>query len=142
MKRGRFLVPGLSVWTRVILLAWIGACATSVQAQQGRMTTELALDVRSPQVAAMTEDGMRIVVTASSRRGRLDTDHGRYGDPTYVAPSTVSAMVIDTRTGARTWLHEAPAQVSDFTWSADGRRLAYLLYDGAAFRLRLHETAS
>jgi hypothetical protein len=42
-------------------------------------TTEVALNVRSPSVAAMSEDGARIAVTVRTRRGRLDMDHARYG---------------------------------------------------------------
>jgi len=106
------------------------------------MTTELALDVRSPQIAAMTDDGARVAVTVRTRRGRTGVDHQRYGDPTYVAPSLSAAMVIDTRTGNRVWLHETPASVSDFTWSPDGQELAYLLYDADTFVLRVFDVAS
>lgn len=129
----------LAVATGAVVLA-SPALPSPVQAQQVRpFTTQIALDVRSPQVAAITDDGERIVVTARTRRGRLDTDHERFGDPTYVAPSLISAMVIDTRSGERTWLHEEPAQVSDFAWSADGARLAYFFYDGSAFHLQIFE---
>jgi len=107
-----------------------------------RFDTEIALDVQSPQIAAMTDDGSRIAVTLRTRRGRADVDHDRYGDPTYVGPSLVSAMVIDTRSGDRVWLHEQPAQVSDFAWSPDGARLGYLLFDGEVFTLRIFDAAS
>lgn len=104
-----------------------------------RFSTELALDVRAPQIAAVTDDGGRAVVVVRTRRGRVDVDHERYGDPTYVAPSLVTAMVVDTRTGERVWLHEQPAQISGFAWSPDGSRLAYLLHDGTRFELRIHD---
>jgi dipeptidyl aminopeptidase/acylaminoacyl peptidase len=107
-----------------------------------RFDTEIALDVQSPQIAAMTDDGARIAVTLRTRRGRADVDHNRYGDPTYVGPSLVSAMVIDTRSGDRIWLHEQPVQVSDFTWSPDGDRLGYLLFDGEAYSLRIFDAES
>jgi dipeptidyl aminopeptidase/acylaminoacyl peptidase len=107
-----------------------------------RFNTEIALDVQSPQIAAMTDDGSHIAVTLRTRRGRTDVDHDRYGDPTYVGPSLVSAMVIDTRSGDRVWLHEQPAQVSDFAWSPDGDRLGYLLFDGEAFTLRVFDAES
>jgi dipeptidyl aminopeptidase/acylaminoacyl peptidase len=103
-----------------------------------RFSTELALDVASPQVAAVTDDGTRAVVVVRTRRGRVDVDHGRYGDPTYVAPSLAPVMVVDTRSGARSWLHEEPVQASGFTWSPDGSRLAYLLREGDTFSLRIH----
>lgn len=110
-----------------------------LQAQEApRFSTELALDVASPQVAAVTDDGTQAVVVVRTRRGRVDVDHGRYGDPTYVAPSLAAVMVVDTRTGERQWLHEEPVQAEGFTWSPDGSRLAYLLHDGTDFSLRIH----
>jgi dipeptidyl aminopeptidase/acylaminoacyl peptidase len=128
--------------TRLLVILAVGASApvSKVSAQQSaHFNTELALDVRSPQIAAMSEDGRRIAVTVRTRRGRTDVDHQRYGDPTYVAPSLVTAVVIDTQNGDRTWLHKEPSQLSDFTWSPDGQRLAYLFYDGVAFHLRVYD---
>jgi dipeptidyl aminopeptidase/acylaminoacyl peptidase len=125
-----------------VALALCLAAVSPVSAQAGRFTTELALDVRSPRIADMTEDGRRLAVVVSTRRGRTDVDHQRFGDPTYVAPSLVTAMVVDTRSGTRTWLHEEPAQVGGFAWSPDGRYLAYLRYDGEKFGLRVHDAES
>jgi dipeptidyl aminopeptidase/acylaminoacyl peptidase len=116
--------------------------ALPARAQDRPFNTEIALDVVSPQIAAMSDDGRHLAVTLTSRRGRVDTDHLRYGDPTYVAPSLVTAMVIDTRSGERTWVHQQPVQVSDFAWSPDGTRLAYLLYDGSVFGLRVFDVTS
>lgn len=110
-----------------------------ISAQERRLTTEMALGVASPDIAAMTEDGARLVVTARTRRGRLDVDHRRFADPTYVSPSLVSAMIVATDSGERTWLHEEPAQVSEFAFSPGGERVAYLLYDGQEHRLRVHD---
>lgn len=130
----RFLVLSLALCT---LAPWTTEPAAAQEAQH--FTTEVALDVRSPQIAAVTDDGGRAVVVVRTRRGRVDVDHERYGDPTYVAPAMTAVTVVDTRTGERTWLHEQPAQVSGFTWSPDGSRLAYLRYDGARHELLLHE---
>ncbi|MDZ7781171.1 MAG: prolyl oligopeptidase family serine peptidase [Gemmatimonadota bacterium] len=129
----RFAIP------LICLLTMAGTPLPGAAQAQQRFDTELALDVRSPRIVAVTDDGARAAVTLRTRRGRLDTDHERFGDPTYVAPSLVTAMVVDTRSGERVWLHEEPAQVSDFTWSPEGDRLAYLLYDGDAFRLRIYD---
>src|SRR5690606_3462357 len=60
-------------------------------------------------------------------------------DPTYVAPSLATVMIVDTRSGEQTWLHPEPVQASDFTWSPDGSRLAYFLYDGERFALRVYD---
>lgn len=111
-------------------------------AQSRPFTTEVALDVGSPQIADMTDDGARMVVVVRTRRGRVDVDHQRFGDPTYVGPSLVTAMIIDTRSAERTWLYAEPAQVSDFTWSPDGTRLAWFQWDGTAFGLNVHEAST
>jgi dipeptidyl aminopeptidase/acylaminoacyl peptidase len=125
----------------VFALAMVGS-PPSVVAQSAPFSTELALDVQTPSIVDMTEDGQFLAVTLRSRRGRADTNHNRFGDPTYVAPSLVSAMVVDTRSGERTWLHEEPAQVSDFSWSPDGESLAYLHFNGAEFVLRVYDADS
>jgi len=120
----------------------LAGAPSGVVAQSARFSTELALDVQTPSIVDMTEDGRLLAVTVRTRRGRVDTNHDRYGDPTYVAPSLMSAMVVDTRSGERTWLHEEPAHVSDFAWSPNGDRLAYLHFDGVQFHLRVHHVGS
>lgn len=129
-------------WTAALLTSALVAVVlapTAVVAQDARFTTELALDVQTPSIVDMTEDGRWLAVTLRTRRGRVDTNHDRYGDPTYVGPSLLSAMLIDSRSGDRRWLHEDPAQVSDFAFSPDGDELAYLHYDGSTFSLRVHD---
>ena len=125
----------------MLILAALLTAPAFAQEMRG-FTTEIALDVKSPRIVAMSEDGRRIAVTVRTRRGRADVDHARFGDPTYVSPSLVTALVIDTRSGDRVWLHEQFAQVSAFTWSPDGSRLAYLLFAGEAFRLRIFDAES
>ncbi len=92
-------------------------------------TPEIALDVRSPRIAAVTRDGSRVAVTVTTRRDRTGVDHGRYGDPTYISPAATRLMVIDTQSGERTWIHEEPARIRGFAWSPGGGRLAYFLVD-------------
>ena len=125
----------------MLILAALLTAPAFAQEMRG-FTTEIALDVKSPRIVAMSEDGRRIAVTVRTRRGRADVDHARFGDPTYISPSLVTALVIDTRSGDRVWLHEQFAQVSAFTWSPDGSRLAYLLFAGEAFRLRIFDAES
>ena len=93
--------------------------------QQRLFTPEIALDVRGVGIAAVTGDGARVAATVRTRRDRAGVDHQRYGDPTYISPTRVRLMVIDTRSGERTWVHEEPAQLRGFEWSPDGGRLAY-----------------
>lgn len=129
-----------SLFLSALVFSGAAMVAPAAAQQLGqRFTTELALDVKSPQIAAMTDDGSRLAVTLRTRRGRMNVDHMRFGDPTYVAPSLLAAMVIDTRSGDRVWLHEQPAQVSDFTWSPDGSSLAYILFEDGSFALRVFD---
>ncbi len=110
--------------------------------QQRLFTPETALDVRSVSIAAVTGDGRRVAATLRTRRDRTDVDHQRYGDPTYISPATSRLMVIDTRTGARTWVHEDPAQLRGFAWSPDGERLAYFAVAGGEYRLRIFDAGN
>ena len=137
--------PGRTLALRGALLL-AGALAPvapeALAAQNARFDTELALDVRSPQIADLTEDGRLAAVVLRTRRGRVDVDHQRFGDPTYVSPSLVTAFLLDTRSGERTWLHEEPAQISGLTWAPGGASLAYFLYDGQRHVLRIHDVGS
>ena len=110
--------------------------------QQRLFTPEIALDVRGVSIAAVTDDGRRVAATVRTRRDRTGVDHQRYGDPTYISPTTTRLMVIDTRTGERTWVHEQPAQLRGFAWSPDGDRLAYFAVEGGEQRLRIFDAAN
>ena len=119
--------------------AVLPAAALPALAQQRLFTPEIALDVRSVSVAAVTDDGSRVAATVRTRRQRTGVDHQRYGDPTYISPATTRLMVIDTRSGERTWLHEEPAQLRGFEWSPGGDRLAYFAFEDGAYRLRIFD---
>ena len=109
---------------------------------QQRFTPEIALDVSSVSIAAVTRDGARVAATVRTRRDRTDVDHNRYGDPTYISPGSMRLMVIDTRSGTQTWVHDAPAQLRGFAWSPDGQRLAYFAVEDGEYRLRIFDAAT
>ena len=109
---------------------------------QQPFTPEIALDVSSVSIAAVTPDGAHVAATVRTRRDRTDVDHNRYGDPTYISPGSMRLMVIDTRTGTRTWVHDAPAQLRGFAWSPDGTRLAYFAVEDGEYRLRIFDAAA
>ena len=109
------------------------------QPQQRLFTPEVALDVHGVGVAAVTRDGARVAATVRTRRDRTDVDHDRYGDPTYISPVSTRLMLIDTRSGERTWVHEEPAQIRGFAWSPDGERLAYFAVEDGEYRLRIFD---
>ncbi len=125
-----------------VLLITVALC-TSVSAQQMRsLTPEIALDVSNARVAAMTDDGSRLAVTVQTRRDRTDVDHQRYGDPTYLSPSSTRLMVIDTATGEQTWVHEEPEQIRGFTWSPDGSQLGYFMAHDGRYELHVFDVAA
>ena len=97
--------------------------------QQRLFTPGIALDVQGVSIAAVTDDGSRVAATVRTRRDRAGVDHQRYGDPTYISPTTTRLMVIDTQSGERTWVHEEPAQLRGFEWSPAGGRLAYFIVE-------------
>ncbi len=120
-------------------LALAPAAPLPAQTQQRPFTPEVALDVRGVGIAAVTSDGTRVAATVRTRRDRTDVDHQRFGDPTYISPVSTRLMVIDTRSGERTWVHEEPAQLSGFAWSPGGERLAYFAVEDGAYRLRIFD---
>ena len=123
-------------------LALTAASPLPAQPQQRPFTTEIALDVNLVGIAAVTDDGARVAATVRTRRDRTDVDHQRYGDPTYISPVSTRLMVIDTRSGERTWVHEEPAQLRGFTWSPDGERLAYFAVEDDGYVLRIFDAGT
>ena len=93
-------------------------------------------------IAAVTDDGSRVAATVRTRRDRTDVDHQRFGDPTYISPVATRLMVIDTRSGERTWVHDEPAQLRGFAWSPNGERLAYFAVETGEYRLRIFDAST
>jgi dipeptidyl aminopeptidase/acylaminoacyl peptidase len=119
---------------RVGTLAVAAALAAQLAAAQNQtpFTAEDMLKVVSLSVLEVTEDGSRVAATLRRPVDNDSTDHRRYGDPTYLAPSRVTLQVVDTRTGATDTLFKELVNVRDVAWSRDGKRLAVLLArDGA-----------
>lgn len=117
--------------------------AASLTAQEGRrFTPEDALAINEVAIQDVSADGRWVAATLRLRRDRLNVDHMRYGDPTYVSPSRARVLLIGTRSGQRHWLHDEPVHARALAWSPDGTLLAYFLLDGAEPRLRVHDTGS
>ena len=89
-------------------------------------TADDILRVATLTVLDLSEDGRRVAASVRRLRDNAVTDHRRYGDPTYVAPSMVELLVIDTRSGAI----ERPAtgllNIRQAAWNRAGDRLALL----------------
>ena len=113
-----------------------------VQAQQrtGRaFTPEDALDVRTARIQDVSDDGAWVAATVQRHRDRLNVDHERFGDPTYVSPSLNEVLVVSTRTGEERSLFDNPVVARAFSWSPDGSRLAFFAHVDGAFRLMLYD---
>jgi dipeptidyl aminopeptidase/acylaminoacyl peptidase len=130
--------------SRIALLApaLIAFTALPVAGQQRGLTTHDALDVRSVSVADATDDARWVAASVRTRRGRTDTDHFRFGDPTYIAPAFGELLVIDTRDGEVQALSENPMQFRAPTWSPEDSRLAYYRRDGDAYDLHIYDAIS
>ena len=110
------------------------------QQRTGRaFTPEDALDVRTARIQDVSDDGAWIAATVQRHRDRLNVDHERFGDPTYVSPSLAEVLVVNTRTGAERSLFDSPLVARGFSWSDDSSRLAFFANVDGAFQLILYD---
>ncbi len=90
------------------------------------ITAEDTLNVRTANVLDLSDDGRRVAIGVRRLADNATTDHRRYGDPTYFAPSMVELMVIDTATGAADRIGKGLLNVRQAAWNASGAKLAVL----------------
>jgi len=129
-------LPGLLALTLLLVPACVGAQALRP------FTMDDALRVRSVGIADATDNARWIAATATTSRSRMNTDHYRFGDPTYIAPSLAEVMVLDAESGAERALFSDPAQVTSLSWSPSGDRLAFLHLVGDQVRLEVWNRSS
>lgn len=84
------------------------------------------LKVATATVLDLTEDGSRVAIAVRRLEDNAETDHRRFGDPTYVAPSMVELGIVDTRTGTTDKPFKQLMNVRQAAFSRDGSRLAIL----------------
>jgi dipeptidyl aminopeptidase/acylaminoacyl peptidase len=89
-------------------------------------TAEDMLKVATASVLELTEDGVRVAVAVRTLEDNATTDHRRFGDPTYVAPSMVDLVVYNTRSGAVDRVFKRLMNVRQAAWARDGSKLAVL----------------
>ena len=102
-------------------------------------TTNDALNVRSFRIYDVTDDGNFIAGTIQTRRGRLNVDHMRFGDPTYISPYKTDLIIIDTKTGEKKKIFKDMVQIRSIQWSPDGRILAFFKRDKDEYFLFTYE---
>lgn len=96
------------------------------------LTAEDLLKVTTFSVLDLSDDGRFVAGTTRRMFDNATTDHRRYGDPTYVAPSAVRLQVIDTQSGATQSPLDGLVDVRQAAWSPDSRLLALLVYGAPA----------
>jgi dipeptidyl aminopeptidase/acylaminoacyl peptidase len=84
------------------------------------------LKVATANILDLTEDGRRVAIGVRKLEDNAETDHRRYGDPTYVASSMVELQIIDTRSGAIDRPFKQLMNIRQSAWTRDGARLALL----------------
>ena len=90
------------------------------------ITAEDILKVTTATVLDLSEDGRRLAITARRLQDNAVTDHRRYGDPTYFAPSMVEVLVIDTQNGATERVGKSLMNVRQAAFARNGSKLALL----------------
>lgn len=124
------------------ILALFLAPALAFAQTQRTFTVDDALNVRSASVAAATDDAAWLAITVSSSRGRMGTDHFRFGDPTYVGPGLAEFMVMEVETGEKQALFDGPVQVQGVSWSPDGNHLAFRRYQNETVTLHVWDRST
>jgi dipeptidyl aminopeptidase/acylaminoacyl peptidase len=114
--------------SRSLAVAAFVAVATvpAITQVNSAFTAEDMLKVATVSVLDLTEDGSRVAVSRRTLEHNATTDHRRFGDPTYVAPSMVDVVVIDTRSGRTDKVFKQLMNVRQAAWTRDGSRLALL----------------
>lgn len=84
------------------------------------------LKVATLTVLDLTDDGRHVAAAVRRLEDNATTDHRRFGDPTYIAPSMADLLVIDTRSGAIARPAPGLLNIRHAAWNRAGTRLAVL----------------
>jgi dipeptidyl aminopeptidase/acylaminoacyl peptidase len=103
------------------------ACAAPAAQARREFTAEDMLKVSTASVLDLSDDGRRVAVSVRRAYDNAEVDNRRFGDPTYLAPSRVRLLVIDTQSGAIATPFDDLVSVRQAAWSHDGKRLAILI---------------
>ena len=104
------------------------AAASAHVAAPAVFSADDMLKVVTASVQAMTDDGRLVAIAERRTYDNAEVDNYRYGDPTYLTPSAVRFVLIDTGTGQRSYpLGDRLINVRQAEFSRDGQRLAVLI---------------
>jgi dipeptidyl aminopeptidase/acylaminoacyl peptidase len=105
-------------------------------------TVEDLLEVRSLNDGELSDDGRWLAVQTASLRDRVGIDNYRFGDPTYIAPTRVEVLIIDTQSGRAQHLFPDKRLVRGLKWSPDASRLALMTFADNTFTATIWERAT
>lgn len=105
--------------------------------EKSLFTIDDYFQVKSMRVADMTEKGRWLACTVQKRADRLPRNNYRYGDPTYVAPFQVKVVMINTQNGETLEILDKKEQARGFSWSPDGKTLAFFHWKKKNYNLIL-----
>lgn len=125
----------------VLVTAAAALLAVPGGAQQRLFTPDVALGVRSGRIEDVTSDGRWVAVNVRVRGDGLGIDHGRFGDPTYIAPSLGMLELLDATNGRTRMIFPDKVQLRDVAFSKDGSKLAFLRLEGDDWALYVHDIA-
>ena len=106
---------------------------TATRTAENTFVANDALGIVSYTVGDLTDDGRFIAATSSVRREAFGQDFRRDGDPTYVRGALSRVLLIDIRTGVTQPIFADKKSVRGMRWSADGARLAMLVFNGDVY---------
>jgi dipeptidyl aminopeptidase/acylaminoacyl peptidase len=112
-------------YAAALLIAAVTVTAPHAQSLEP-ISAEDTLKVQTATVLDFSEDGRRVAVGARRTFDNAETNHRRYGDPTYFAPTMVDLQVIDTRSGATEQVGKGLMNVRQAAFTRDGAKLAVL----------------
>ena len=127
------------IFTRLFFIGVILIFKLSLLFAQTPFTSQDALNVKSLRIQGVTEDGRYVACFISTRKGRLNVNHKRFGDPTYISPRLGEILVIDTETGESHDLFNRDVQAHAMTWSPDCKVLAFFLLKGDDYSLQTYD---
>src|SRR5215471_20021867 len=115
----------------ILTAALLADASLAAQGGPAKFSAEDMLKVVTASIQALTDDGRLVAITERRALENAETDNYRFGDPTYVAPSAVRFVVIDTETRQRNFpLGDRLVNLRQAAFSRDGKRLAVIVASG------------
>jgi dipeptidyl aminopeptidase/acylaminoacyl peptidase len=125
----------------VFLAVCLFFCGLSANVfSQTPFTVDDGLNVKSLLGSAVSDDGRFVAsLVATTKDLRLNIDHYRFGDPTYVAPRVTRLVIIDTKTKETVFSSKEKAVFRALEWSPDSTKLAFILISDGRQSLQLYD---